>query len=32
LAPRGASIDFLPMTPLALWRALRAAELKGQAA
>jgi 2-furoyl-CoA dehydrogenase large subunit len=28
LAPRGASIDFLPMTPQALWRALRAAEHK----
>ncbi len=27
LAPRGASIDFLPMTPQALWRALRAAKL-----
>ena len=26
LAPRGASIDFLPMTPQAVWRALRAAE------
>jgi 2-furoyl-CoA dehydrogenase large subunit len=25
LAPRGASIDYLPMTPQALWRALRAA-------
>jgi 2-furoyl-CoA dehydrogenase large subunit len=24
LAPRGASIDFLPMTPLAIWRTLRA--------
>ena len=25
LAPRGASIDFLPMTPQAIWRALQAA-------
>lgn len=25
LAPRGASIDYLPMTPQALWRALRSA-------
>ena len=25
LAPRGAGIDYLPMTPMAIWRALRAA-------
>ena len=28
LAPRGASIHFLPMTPQALWRALRDAKIK----
>jgi 2-furoyl-CoA dehydrogenase large subunit len=28
LAPRGASIDYLPMTPQALWRALRSAAKK----
>jgi 2-furoyl-CoA dehydrogenase large subunit len=29
LAPRGASIDHLPMTPQAVWRALRAVHKKG---
>ena len=28
LAPRGASIDFLPMTPQAIWRALQAAPVE----
>ena len=27
LAPKGASIDFLPMTPQAVWRALRTARV-----
>ena len=31
LLPRGASIDYLPMTPQALWRALRAASPKDPA-